>query len=208
MDGVNLTDCSTCEHDTNEYSPRCVECMTTLKHHYQPKKEEIEKMFVELPDSGDRRDFCTGAVRDMGNKGRCDLLPWDVIGPLLDGDLYGYAAEDLDRFCNLMAQATHSPDQHTVHLLVEQFVGMAYTGSMTSALLEVAYHYEAGARKYSSRNWERGIPVHVFLDSAGRHFLKWLRQDKDEPHDRAVVWNLLGALWTIDHHPDMIKEEE
>lgn len=31
---------------------------------------------MELKDSGNRREFTTGAVRDIGDgKGRCDLLP-------------------------------------------------------------------------------------------------------------------------------------
>ena len=33
-----------------------------------------------LNDSGDRREFATGAVRDMAQgKGRYDLLPWEAI---------------------------------------------------------------------------------------------------------------------------------
>ncbi len=36
-----------------------------------------------IKDSGDRRSFGTGAVRDViPNKGRFDLLPWDVIRAL------------------------------------------------------------------------------------------------------------------------------
>lgn len=39
-----------------------------------------------IKDSGDRTEFETGAVRDMHEgKGRCDLLPLDVIGELFDG---------------------------------------------------------------------------------------------------------------------------
>ena len=41
-------------------------------------KEKQLSMFddVELQDSGERREFETGAVRDMAEgKGRCDLLP-------------------------------------------------------------------------------------------------------------------------------------
>ncbi len=36
----------------------------------------------------------------------------------------------------------------------------------------------------------------------------------DEPHDRAFVWNMLGAIWTHKHHPELIdlpfakKDEE
>lgn len=33
-----------------------------------------------IKDSGNRREFCTGAVRDMQEgKGRMDLLPWEAI---------------------------------------------------------------------------------------------------------------------------------
>lgn len=36
-----------------------------------------------LKDSGDRREFGTGAVRDMGQgKGRYDLIPWEAIHEL------------------------------------------------------------------------------------------------------------------------------
>lgn len=38
---------------------------------------------MELKDSGKRREFKTGAVRDIcKGKGRCDLLPLDVVGNL------------------------------------------------------------------------------------------------------------------------------
>lgn len=40
---------------------------------------------VEIKDSGERREFETGAVRDIQDgKGRCDLLPLDVVSWLTD----------------------------------------------------------------------------------------------------------------------------
>ena len=72
-----------------------------------------------------------------------------------------------------------------------------------SAWLELAKHYEEGCNKYGERNWEKGIPVHCFIDSAIRHYLKLKRGDIDERHDRAVLWNLYGAMWTIVHHPEL-----
>ena len=42
---------------------------------------------AELKDSGARRDFGTGAVRDAADgKGRCDLLPLQVVGYILDNN--------------------------------------------------------------------------------------------------------------------------
>jgi len=40
---------------------------------------------TELKDSGARRQFDTGAVRDIADgKGRCDLLPLKVVAEILD----------------------------------------------------------------------------------------------------------------------------
>ena len=56
---------------------------------------------MKIKDSGERREFSTGAVRDMAEgKGRCDLLP-------------------------------------------------------ACAILRIARHFEAGAKKYDDRNWEK-----------------------------------------------------
>jgi hypothetical protein len=70
-------------------------------------------------------------------------------------------------------------------------------------VLDLAKHFEEGAKKYGERNWEKGLPVHCYIDSAVRHYLKWLRGDKDEPHDRAFVWNLVCCIWTMIHRPDL-----
>lgn len=64
------------------------------------------------------------------------------------------------------------------------------------AILEVAQHFEEGCLKYGDRNWEKGIPLSRYLDSALRHTLKILRGDTDENHERAAVWNLLCYLQT------------
>ena len=41
-----------------------------------------------IQDSGARRKFETGAVRDIAEgKGRCDLLPLDIIGDILGDDI-------------------------------------------------------------------------------------------------------------------------
>lgn len=89
-----------------------------------------------LKDSGDRRHFSTGAVRDAaGGKGRFDLVP--------------YYAE-----------------------------------------LAIARQMERGADKYDARNWEKGIPLSVFANSAKRHLGKLVAGYEDEPHLDAALWNL------------------
>jgi hypothetical protein len=64
------------------------------------------------------------------------------------------------------------------------------------ALIEVAKVLEGGAKKYAARNWEKGIPLSRYADSALRHFMKYLRGDRDEPHDSMAAWNVLCLIET------------
>lgn len=59
------------------------------------------------------------------------------------------------------------------------------------------------ARRPKEWNWQKGLPVKCYVNSAIRHYLKWLRGDEDEPHDRAFVWNLIACLWTCKHKPEL-----
>ena len=71
-------------------------------------------------------------------------------------------------------------------------------------MLRLAKHYEAGAIKYSDRNWEQGIPAHSFADSALRHMFKYMDGQKDEDHLIAAIWNLCGLAWTEEKKPEMM----
>jgi len=64
------------------------------------------------------------------------------------------------------------------------------------ALERIAQHYENGARKYSDRNWEKGIPLHSFIDSAMRHINKIQLGCTDEDHAAAAAWNIIGFIHT------------
>ena len=145
-----------------------------------------------IKDSGQRREFQSGAVRDIQEgKGRCDLLPLDVVGEYM-GDA---VIECLGQF---------QKDARTLYLegALFTFKDMIEMENI-DMLLEVAKHFEDGAKKYGENNWQKGIPVHCYIDSAVRHYLKFLRGDNDERHDRAFVWNILCAIWTCKHYPEL-----
>jgi hypothetical protein len=93
-----------------------------------------------LKDSGTRREFSTGAVRDMA-EGK--------------GDMYSLPA---------------------------------------AAMIRLSKHYEAGAKKYGRLNYQKGIPISVFMDSALRHIYKYLDGERDEDHLSAAAFNILGAI--------------
>ena len=152
-----------------------------------------------LVDSGERRVFDSGAVRDIQDgKGRCDLLPLEPIAMLYQND----TGMSEDVLTNIEC-FVHSGLQSDLSDAITAFIIEAYAGVTETAILELAKHYEDGAKKYSARNWERGIPLHCYIDSALRHYFKFRRRDHDEPHDRAVLWNLFGAWWTLLNRPDL-----
>ncbi len=102
-----------------------------------------------IQDSGNRREFETGAVRDIQTgKGRMDLLP-------------------------------------------------------ACALIRLSKHFENGVQKYEERNWEKGIPIHSFIDSGLRHIMNYLDGKTDEDHLCAATWNLMCAMWTEEKRPDL-----
>ena len=148
---------------------------------------------MEIKDSGARREFDTGAVRDINEgKGRCDLLPLDIIG-----EMWG------DPILTSIGTYIRCGNTNDIKEAVEVFLTIK-DWDYSTWLLEVSKHYEEGAKKYAERNWEKGISLHCYIDSGVRHYLKWLRGDTDEPHDRAFVWNMLGALWTQTNKPELI----
>lgn len=55
---------------------------------------------------------------------------------------------------------------------------------------------EAGAKKYSDRNWQKGMPISRYTDSALRHLLKFQNGERDEPHLWMALWNCAGAIHT------------
>lgn len=148
-------------------------------------------MSREIKDSGTRRKFETGAVRDIQEgKGRCDLLPLDVIAELCHGDVL----RPIYKF-------TQDGDVSWLYEVLA-YIAPCF-GGYSNMTLEVAKHFEAGAKKYGEYNWQKGIPTHCYIDSGIRHLLKWSRNDTDEPHDRAFVWNIMCCIWTCQHKPEL-----
>ena len=161
-------------------------------------KKAIEEHKARILDSGNRTQFESGAVRDMREgKGRCDLMPLAVACKMLSPIC---CTDDPDHVTgNIAMFLMRGFDVSYLYCALSYFAEKFYNGSVPTMLLEVAKHFEDGAKKYGENNWQKGIPVHCYIDSAVRHYLKWLRGDKDEPHDRAFVWNLMCCIWEVDY---------
>ena len=148
-----------------------------------------------LKDSGDRRQFESGAVRDAGfGKGRCDLMPLKQVSELLKDDMVLIFIDKFEK----------TKDSIWLHDAITILVEKNYR-DMPTAILDLALQFEAGAVKYPASNWAKMIPLKCYVDSAIRHYLKHLRGDTDEgegTHLRACLWNLICGWWTVENNPD------
>lgn len=162
-----------------------------------------------IKDSGERRAFESGALRDVvEGKGRCDLLPLDVLA-----NFYRLCTEKIwisellsaiEAF--IRTGATELLERAIVTFMVGEFDSSRRPFedvSLETMWLEVAKHFEEGCAKYGENNWRKGIPAYCYIDSGVRHLFKWLRGDKDEPHHRAFVWNIICCIWTCRNLPHL-----
>lgn len=159
---------------------------------------------AELKDSGTREEFGTGAVRDVQEgKGRCDLLPLDILAGFIAIKYPNRLAVSV--VLNNLYEFQETGDMYHLFNILYYVSGCDnyMWNDPSSMFLDVAIHYEDGARKYGDNNWKKGIPVSRYISSAVRHYLKYLRHDNDEPHDRAFVWNIMAACWTCKHKPEL-----
>lgn len=187
--------CETCSHHgIPEDKPFCVVCVSDDMTDDPPteyKQDDSRATTTpHIKDSGNRTEFASGAVRDIQTgKGRCDLLPLDVIGTYMQDDVFSMIA--------CFQQSGNVQYLYTALDAANIFENDA------TMFLEVAIHFEEGAKKYGDNNWRKGIPVSRYIDSGVRHYLKHLRGDRDEPHDRAFCWNLLCGIWTCNNLPEL-----
>ena len=153
----------------------------------------METLFdAKILDSGDRTEFNTGSVRDAkANQGRCDLIPLDVMANIMDDPIITQLA---------LFQITQSVG--VICDIINKFTEMHFP-SKADMFLELSIHFKQGAEKYDEENWRKGIPIHSYFDSAIRHYMKFIRGDNDEPHNRAFIWNLVCMAWTLENRPEM-----
>ncbi len=173
-----------------------IDKFNSVGNQYPIASEDTRKIL----DSGNRRQFASGAVRDIQEgKGRCDLMSLDVVCQY-------YYDIGLDIAFSIFELFEHfKTSGNPVHLLeiLKYFCEDRWNKDCNTMFLEVSKHFEEGAKKYGENNWQKGIPVHCYIDSAVRHYLKFLRGDQDEPHDRAFCWNIMCAIWTCKHKPEL-----
>ena len=125
---------------------------------------EVERLFdiaftpkPYIKDSGERREFETGAVRDIQEgKGRCDLLPLDIVYMIYRAKTPRCA--EAIRHISKFVQTGVS--DHLIEAL-ENFMldDKPWDANWATMWLEVSKHFEEGAKKYGEYNWQKGCLI-------------------------------------------------
>lgn len=153
---------------------------------------------MEIKDSGNRTQFYGADGTALGQrdiqegKGRCDLLPLDIVAEFLDDPIL----REIHHFQN------DGDYSHLITVLWRVVKKPEFMNSSTM-ILEVSKHFENGCKKYGENNWQRGIYTKNYVNSAVRHYLKWKRGDDDEPHYLSFVWNIMCCAWTCKNKPEL-----
>ena len=182
----------------------------------------------KLQDSGNREDLAgTGANRDIDpTHGRCDLLPAhilynyivrsDMVNEIHRAGIRIYTVLALGKLFIYLDTLDTNILYDVLDCLVHQnfiihnsdyidteenWKGMLKLHGFAQMCMDLSVHYKNGALKYAERNWEKGLPIHSFIDSAIRHICKDILGWNDEPHLIACVWNIVGALYTLETYP-------
>ncbi|MCL2570330.1 MAG: DUF5664 domain-containing protein [Firmicutes bacterium] len=149
--------------------------------------------------SGVKVHFESGATREIKgkDKGRCDLLPLKAVAKVLQ-------EKDKDEVLKDIGEFVETGNIDYIASAIRKFTKTHTKKTDCEMIIEVSKQYQQGAEKHGERNWEKGFPVHSFIDSGVRHFLLHIDGKVDEPHDRAFMWNMLGCMWTMENRPECI----
>lgn len=125
-------------------------------------------------------------------KRRFNLLPLNETTKSLiciGENTYNYILLEMNYFTN---------DFNILHLenALKYFVSMEYGTSIEDYNTAIE-----NAKKYGERNRGKKIPGYCscYINNAVRHYLKLIKGEDDEPHDKAFIWNVLCCIRTVEN---------
>jgi len=173
----------------------------------------------QVKDSGERRDFDTGAKRDVDcDKPRYDLIPMTSLSRVIS---YYSRKEDISNLCIEDVKALmwdfgllwgNSCDDGLLLSIIWialdliqkqekdnliQVKSVHYSNFHVispKTYTRLAYHYSHGAKKYDPWNWAKGMPLSTFHASLMRHIYAFISDEPDEDHLSAIFFNAASIL--------------
>ena len=163
-----------------------------------------------LKNSGSMRENDTGAVRDNATgKGRFDLIPFDAVVhvKIIQAECGDFGTDiNSDNVVQEVFDGIEILTQYNeIDALTTALImySIYRYGTFEKALEAVSHRFEAGAVKYGTHNWQKGMPYSWFIDSGLRHLLLDINGNTDEPHDQAFVWNMICLISTFHNNKKM-----
>lgn len=161
------------------------------------------------------------------NKGRFDLIPEEVYGPVFQQIDTWKCSPDrtvtfdkMDIFNNIANEKwVVAILQMCVYGYIDQvnrngaytFKGTCFPEAIEPCfwkmMPDLAIHFQKGAEHYGERNCQKGIPLWSFKDSALRHAAQTFAGLTDEPHIISVIWNCWMAQWTVMQSDKKLKAD-
>lgn len=65
-----------------------------------------------------------------------------------------------------------------------------------------------GATHYGERNWEKGMPLDIFKESAARHYVQWMANETDEDHAAKLIFNVMAFIHFRDKPIDVFATKK
>jgi hypothetical protein len=128
----------------------------------------------------------------------CKFVNWDER-ELVGTDVYAEQVREGERRRAIEREVKDSGHRHVFETGAQRDRAAGkgrFDLLMWWALPRIAVILEKGADKYDARNWERGMPMSRFIDSAARHIGQHMQGMTDEDHLGQATWNLLAAVQT------------
>jgi len=186
------------------------------------QKLRAEAQF-QIKDSGERRNFDTGAKRDVDyDKPRFDLIPMTVIRQVIahysPSNMYTQTTANIDantkaRMWQLGLTWGETVDSNLLIQLIWICLNIIRVQEKDTLLpmddeldydglhlispmtyFRLAQHYGGGAKKYKPWNWSKGMPLSVFHASLMRHIFAVIQDQDDEDHLSAIFFNAAAIL--------------
>jgi len=147
---------------------------------------------TEIKDSGERREFETGAQRDRAvGKGLPALISAPMMTAFIEDGHMDFADDYLIDAISGLYSILKTGKWGNALLIFKDLTTMK---GYVEAIHRLSIQLEKGALKYSKRNWEKGMPLEEYINSALRHLNAMVNKQDDEDHYAAALFNVMG-LW-------------
>ncbi len=159
-------------------------------------------------------DNLKGGFKAASGKASFDLLPVYILRDFLENYLVSSVKIE-ESYCNLIDRMLKFWEENNLAALQDaEYIVFELlskqTGGDIEALFAIGELYAIGAKKYSNRNWEKGIDWGIVWSAAMRHLLNHINGELNDPvdgqlHLTSVCWNII-ALIHFNKYPDKYKQ--